>query len=281
MADGKSPPPPANQGERQVKIISHADLFYWWPVWAVAFLMALLTYADEHVMAVVPKGTVAEKALEVPGHEGPRDVLVLPAGKGLPADPETGAPLQPHLPVARSNSLGAVFATVLLLVTLITNVRLRGVWSLVVILSALFLSILFAFLGWWDNILHFMLGINIHITSAGYLFIATVLFAFWMVVFLFFDRLVYVTFRRGQFRTHLAVGTGETAYEVLGMVLDKKRDDLFRHWVLGFGSGDLIVKTGGSNPQTIELPNVLFVGHKLEQAEQMLQEREVVPGQRR
>jgi hypothetical protein len=75
---------------------------------------------------------------------------------------------------------------------------------------------------------------------------------------------------------HLAVGASETAYEALGMVVHKRRDDLFRHWILGFGSGDLIVRTGGANPQTFELPNVLFVGHKLQMAQQLLQEREVV-----
>lgn len=75
---------------------------------------------------------------------------------------------------------------------------------------------------------------------------------------------------------HLAVGAGETAYEVLGMVIHKRRNDLFRHWILGFGSGDLIVRTGGTNPQTFELPNVLFVGSKLQMAQQLLQEREVV-----
>ena len=47
------------------------------------------------------------------------------------------------------------------------------------------------------------------------------------------------------------------------MVVHKRRDDLFRHWILGFGSGDLIVRTGGANPQAFELPNVLFVGPKL------------------
>jgi hypothetical protein len=68
---------------------------------------------------------------------------------------------------------------------------------------------------------------------------------------------------------------GETAYEVIWMVLHKRRDDLFRHWLLGFGSGDLIVRTGGVTPQTFELPNVLFVDSKLKVAQQMLQEREV------
>jgi hypothetical protein len=62
------------------------------------------------------------------------------------------------------------------------------------------------------------------------------------------------------------------------MVLHKRWDDLFRQWALGLGSGDLIVRTGGANPQTVELPNVLFVGSKFRAARQMLQEREVVHG---
>jgi hypothetical protein len=45
------------------------------------------------------------------------------------------------------------------------------------------------------------------------------------------------------------------------------------------GSGDLVVTTGGVNPQTFEIPNVLFVASKIRVIEQMLQEREVVRGQ--
>jgi hypothetical protein len=57
---------------------------------------------------------------------------------------------------------------------------------------------------------------------------------------------------------------------------ERIRDDLFRHWILGFGSGDLVVQTGGAQRQTFELPNVLFVGHKLQAAQQLLQERMLV-----
>jgi hypothetical protein len=42
---------------------------------------------------------------------------------------------------------------------------------------------------------------------------------------------------------------GETAYEILGMVVHKRHDDAFRHWLLGFGSGDLLVRAGGANPR--------------------------------
>lgn len=264
--------------EARVKIVSHADLFYWWPVWAVGFLMAFLSFWDGHRMAFVPDGTIAENSRQVEGHEGPRDVLVVPAGRHLPGDEETNTVLQPRLRIALSNNLGIVYAVVMLLLIVTTNVRLRGLWSFVVILTILLLSVSFALAGWWDGILRSADMIDIHINAFGYLCVSTALLAVWLATFLFFDPLVYVTFGRGQFRLHLAVGGGDTAYEVLGMVVHKRRDDLFRHWILGFGSGDLIVKTGGANPQTFELANVLFVGSKLQMAQQMLQERNVVHG---
>jgi hypothetical protein len=268
--------PPSSGAQDRIKIVSHSDLFYWWPVWAVGFLMALLTYLDGHKMAIVPDGTVAEKRRRVEGQEGPHDVLVVPPDKELPLDPATGTLAQPHLRMASSNSLGATFATVLLLVILITNVRLRGIWTLVVLLILVLGSIIFALAGWWDGILGFLEMADVHINAFGYLCISTPLFVVWLVIFVFFDRLVYVSFSPGQFQMHLAVGTGETAYDVRGMIVEKKRDDLFRHWILGFGSGDLVVRTGGASPQTFELPNVLFVGFKLQMVQQMLQERPVV-----
>lgn len=278
QATERRPSTRVGAGEDTIKIVSHSDLFYWWPVWAVGFLMAFLTYQSGHRMAIVPDGTAAERGRLVEGHGGARDILVAPEGVALPTDAETGEPAQPHLRMAVSPDLGAVFATVLLLVVLITNVRVRGVWTLVVLLGVLVVSVLLALGGWWGNVLRVIGAADIHINALGYLCISATLFVVWLVVVLFVDRLTYVTFSRGQLRVHTAVGAGETAYEVFGMVLHKRRDDLFRHWVLGLGSGDLIVRTGGANPQTIELPNVLLVGSKLRAAQQMLQEREVVNG---
>src|SRR5690348_16576303 len=88
--------------EPRIKIVSHSDLFYWWPVWAVGFLMALLAYQGGHRMAIVPDGTVAEQGRRVEWHEGPRDVLVAPPDKLLSVDKETGTPAQPRLRMAVS-----------------------------------------------------------------------------------------------------------------------------------------------------------------------------------
>ena len=41
----------------------------------------------------------------------------------------------------------------------------------------------------------------------------------------------------------LEIGEAETAYDTTGMTIQKQRSDLFRHWILGLGSGDLIVTT--------------------------------------
>ena len=58
-------------------------------------------------------------------------------------------------------------------------------------------------------------------------------------------------------------------------MLEKKRNDLFRHWLLGLGSGDLHVKTGGPANLDFELNNVLFVGWKLARIQDLLREKEV------
>jgi hypothetical protein len=258
-----------------VTIVGHSNLFYWWPVWAVGFLLAFLTYLGGDYMAIVPAGTVAEKDRQLEGF-GTRDVLILPADRKLPTDETAGVPEQPSLRVARSNSLGSLFVTVLLLVILMTNVRLAGFRSLALMILVLLLWLIFALTGVWDRIYRLMSPSDVHITGAGYLYIATPLFVLWLAVFLFYDRLNYVKFGRGQLTIHHAFGAGATSYEVQGLSLEKKRDDLFRHWLLGMGSGDLVIRTGGAQPQNFDLFNVLFVGSKVAVAKRLLQERQVV-----
>jgi hypothetical protein len=87
---------------------------------------------------------------------------------------------------------------------------------------------------------------------------------------------MYMIFAPGQLRVCQEIGSGEVAYDTLGMVVVKQRSGLFRHWLLGFGSGDLLVKPAGANIQPFEMHNVLFVSKKLQLIQQMLQTREVV-----
>jgi hypothetical protein len=84
-----------------------------------------------------------------------------------------------------------------------------------------------------------------------------------------------MVFSRSQLRVRQAVGLGEKVYDARGMMVQKHRDALFRHWLLGFGSGDLTVHAGGANPQQFEMPNVLGIDRKLRLINMMLQEVEV------
>ena len=151
---------PSAKERDEVMIVSHSNIFYWWPVWAVGFLMAGLTAIDGHRMAVVPAGSQSYYGLDITlpkGEQVKRDAIVLPEKTHLEAnDPSKGVdsgPEEPHLMIARSRSYGVLFLTVLILVIVITNVPLRGMWSVVVIITVILLAIIFALAEWWETIL--------------------------------------------------------------------------------------------------------------------------------
>jgi hypothetical protein len=259
----------------EVVIISRSPLFYWWPVWLVGFLMAGLSYWQGNQVAFVPPGTVAERGVAVPGHDGPRDVLIAPAGQTLPAAAADEL-REPRLRMTASNNPGIIWAMTLCLVVIITHLQLRGVWSMVAIILLVCVTVLLAVLGLWDPILRALRFIDIHMNAFGYLSISLFLFVIWLATVLVFDRLKYMIFTRGRLRVRKAIGEGEKVFDTRGMVVQRHRDDVFRHWLLGFGSADLTVFTSGANAQQFEMPNVFRIEHKLALINTMLQEAEVI-----
>jgi hypothetical protein len=275
VAQPQKPSPAPATGHNEITIVSHSNLFYWWPVWAVGLLLGGLTYIDGHRMATVPAGTEARSDVKVPitdkdGREvlEPRNILILPAGAPVVT--------APRLHIAKGRGYGVLFATVLLLVIVITNVPLRGMWSVVVIIMIIMLSVIFAAYGLWEGILRNLSLLDIRINAGGYFFISLVLFAIWLITMMFFDRQIYMIFTPGQLKVCTEIGGGEKVYDAIGMTLEKQRSDLFRHWILGLGSGDLVVKTSGAQAHHFDLPNVLFIGKKVQQIEDMLKKRAVV-----
>jgi hypothetical protein len=262
----------------EVIVISHSPLFYWWPVWAVGFVLAAVSYWQGFQVAFVPSGTVAEQKVQVPGHQGPRDILIAPEGQPLPATSDPDELQQPRLRMAVSNDPGIVWAMTLLLVIIVTHVQMRGVWSFAVIVLLGSVTVLLAVFGLWDPILRSLRVIDIHINAFGYLSISLVLFVIWLLMLLVFDRLKYMIFTRGRLRVREAIGEGEKVFDMRGMVFQRHRDDIFRHWFLGFGSADLTVFLSGATTRQIEMPNVFGIGRKLALINTMLQEIEVTKG---
>jgi hypothetical protein len=280
MASAPQPVTPGmDERPEQVVIISHSPLFYWWPVWAVGFLMAALSFLSPYQVAFVPLGTEAKRDVRIPGHKGLRDVLIAPPGQPLPAAPPDELQ-QPRLRMTTSNDPGIVWGITLVIVIVVTHIKMRGAWSLVVLVFLIFTTVLLAVFGRWDPILRSVRYIDIHMNAFGYLSISLILFVIWLLMFLVFDRMTYMIFTRGRLRVRQAIGEGEKVFDMRGMVFKRHRDDMFRHWLLGFGTADLTVFTSGANAQQIEMPNVFRINRKLALINTMLQELEVVRGSR-
>jgi hypothetical protein len=73
----------------------------------------------------------------------------------------------------------------------------------------------------------------------------------------------------------LPIGAGESVFDTRGGVVQKQRDDVFRHWILGFGAGDRTIRTSGTNQRTFDGPNVFRVASKLKAISPAVQELQV------
>lgn len=274
-------------------VYSHSNLMYWWPVWLVCFILAGITYVGGNQMAVVPEGTVAisDATVTHPNQEfpGSRDVLVAPRDQHFPLAPtESGKtppggdptakanrqPASPSMTVAGNNSLGVIFAMTLILVAIVSTLLLRGLLSVIVLLGLIALVVTLALIGVWDDIFAFFGGLDIRMNAAGYLFIGIPLFFVWAFVFFIQDRMMFVTFDEGQIRYVMEVGDSAMVIPAEGMTVEKKRSDVFRHWLLGFGTGDLILR--GPGGREIELPNITNADRKIALINEMLRHKAIV-----
>jgi hypothetical protein len=181
-----------------------------------------------------------------------------------------GTQVADEMIIHRSKNLGIVFCMVLFLVLLMTNITLRGLASGIAIMVVLFLTVLFAYLDWWDDIMEYFGAVAIYMNFTFYFFFSTLILVSWLLAVFVFDRMYYWKFRPGQAVRYMFFGGGEHAYDTIGMSVYKLRDDVFRHWILGFGSGDLHIVTPGANKREYILHNVLFIGHKVDQIQQAM-----------
>src|SRR5262245_5874084 len=127
----------------ELPVYHHSSLFYWWPVWVFGLLFAGLTYFGETRMAIVPEGTkpLPGVAIEVePGKVEKHDALVLPEKEKLVTHKTARGEQQtfePTIYMSRHKSIGTFFIMILLVVIIITNITLRGLWSIFVLVVLL------------------------------------------------------------------------------------------------------------------------------------------------
>jgi hypothetical protein len=250
-----------------IRIYGHTPLFYWWPVWLCGFVLGVYTLYEGERVAIVPAESRYYSA-----RDGEPARIVLPEGKEIEDQRvrETG---ELYEKMASNKNLGIVFTVVLFLVILITNIPMRGLVPFLVILAGLFIVVWFAYMGWWAIIFDWILRLNIHMNAGFYFFFSTALFLVWAVAFFVYDRLSFWEVKPGEITHRYVFGAGARTFQTEGMTFEKLRDDLFRHYILGFGTGDLVMQPlqlGNAKVQDLTIHNVLFVGSKLKAIQKLI-----------
>lgn len=220
---------------RELRLYSHSKMFYWWPVWAVGFVFALLTWINHNTFEM-----------------------------------KVGDEVVGHMWVHPDKTVGVVYTFTFFLVILMTHFSVRGMASVVTIVTGIAIAFAFAYFDLWEPILRNLGILTIYMNIGFYLFFSTALFIVWFVSVFIFDRSTYYLIRPGQMVQVTMFGSGEQTFDTHGMSVEKKRDDLFRHWVLGLGSGDLHIVTTGAKAGDFIIPNVLFIGSKLELIQELV-----------
>ena len=184
-------------------------LFYWWPIWLLGIIMALITYFDHTRLAIVPDGS---KLTETRSDEKGiyyELAVTKPTQSLMEAKTATRTPgeeaFKPR--VSQKAWMGPVFCVVLLLTVVITNVPLRGLWSFLVLLLLVVVALVISLVpDGWDSLLQKVGNLHIYINMAGYLFIAGAVFILWAVSVFIFDQRTYMRVTPGQIQVCEHVG---------------------------------------------------------------------------
>ena len=214
-----------------IKLISHSSIFYWWPAWVAGFAVALISYVQGRDVSIAPE--IVER-------------------------------------VHPSNNPGIFFIAVLVLLIVFTTTRLRGIYSIVTVVTVAFFVVLFAWFGWWDDIMSFIPTLSARANMGFYLLFSTTLLAVWLLAFFVFDRLTVWRIRPGQMVEERLIGGQARSYDTNGLVFERRGQDLFHDIILGLGAGDLTLTIGGAHAETIQIPNVLFVKRKVKAIERVI-----------
>lgn len=103
------------------------------------------------------------------------------------------------------------------------------------------------------------------------MFYSSLLLITWTISVFVINHLSFWRFRPGQITHEYLGGIVENSYDTDNMTFTLNRqDDFFRHWFIGFASGDLHMQTMGGQGLKLQVENVLFVGAKMLQIQRLI-----------
>jgi hypothetical protein len=227
--------------EKDLRIYQHSNLFYWWVVWAYGFLCAAITYAQGIGIHELARRTEAAEKV-VLFHASPW--------------------------------LGISFIGVVLFVIIFTNVRARGVYSLMLLLLVAAVVWAVRQIPGIETAVGWVGLLRVHLNLAFYLTFSGLLLLIWLFVTFLIDHFTWWRFSPGQVIEEHRVGqaTGH-AFNTEGMIIRRLPDDLFRHRLMGFGTGDFVIKP--ATEDAFEIHNVWRANKKQRLLEDTIATRHV------
>lgn len=214
----------------EIVFYSHSQILYYWPVWLISYVFALITYIGGQTVTI---GTTTSKIHPTPG-------------------------------------LGLAYLIILISVILFTSVNIRGVWAAFSAAVLVIVGLLFNLLQLWPPILKYLGSLTFHLNFHFYLTMGLVLSALWFLVVFLFDRRHYIVIRPAHLTVVEEIGDAEMNVNMVGVSFEKQRDNFFQHWLLGFGSGDLRIRTKDGK---IEFPNVWRISTQIENIHKLIEQR--------
>ena len=223
-----------------VRVYQHSNLLYWWPVWVWGYVCAGVTYLQGIGMGEL----AASRDKKVLFHPSPwlgiSFIGADPVRRGLHQRARARRLLDRAAAADRGHRCGLVAAS-----SPASRRPTAGCHLL-----------------------------RVHLNLAFYLTFSVLLMVIWVFVIFLVDRFTWWRFSPGQVIEEHRVGqaTGH-AFNTEGMIIQRLPDDLFRHRVLGFGTGDFVVKPASGD--TFEIHNVWRANKKQRLLEDMIATRAV------
>lgn len=250
----------ATDRPESVTLRQHPDIFYWWPIWLLAFVLAGLGTWRGHHLVVAPPGATIET-------DASGTVAVTPP----PATEDAPRPTVKVVGgVPRTGSV--IFLVTLVLVVFLTAVQLGKVGE-VILMTLLGLGVVGLLLATiyrpdFFESLEVLRELPVYLSVGTYLFLGCTLFPLWVLSVLVFphDTLTFTG-------THLVLQKdfGEIVQPYTpGAVRVSVSSGGMKEYILGMGSGTVVVTLTGPEPKTFEFHGVLFVGAKMAQVQRLI-----------
>lgn len=224
---------PSSTKSPEIKIYQHSDLIYWWPIWSYGYVCWAISF-------------FLGKPVEIGGHKA--------------------------VAAYEGSWLGISFTVLLMLIVTLTHMRPRGIQSVVILLVAVLLAIGLEYGYGWSRAMSLLSHLLIYMNAAFYAVVSTWALILWAISVFWIDRRSYWRFTRGQVVEHHQWDINNI-YDTQGMVVTQLPDSLLLHKLIGFGTGELILKTTGATERQIVIENVWKVKKALRDIEELIHGR--------